>query len=108
MKTYYGILSEADSIEIFPTESLRDSVLHWYYDIEFECSKINFKKESVEDLKAWVEKEYEGIYLLFPKPSITYIQLENHELKKRVDEIDKVVGRLEEACGLFVKCFLKD
>lgn len=57
------------------------------------------------ELEEWVEKEYPGIRLEFANPYITRLQIENHELRQRVDEIDEVVGTLVSACEAFVHNF---
>ena len=105
---FYGILSEADVIEVFPDKSTRSEILQYYYDIEFECDKLDIAVSHRGELEEWVEKEYPGIRLEFANPNITRLQTENHELRKRIDEIDEVVGRLEESCLSFINCFLRD
>jgi hypothetical protein len=105
---FYCILSEADIIEVFPDEQTRSDILRYYYDIEFECNKLNIDVSHRGELEEWVEKEYPGIRLEFANPHITRLQIENHELRKRIDEIDEVVGRLEESCLSFINCFLRD
>ena len=103
--TYYAILSEAGCIEVFPDYFTRSEILQYYYYIEFESKRIDIPAESPEEMEAWVEREYPGISLEFTDPKITFLQLQNHELRKRVDELDEVVGRLEEACQFFVTVF---
>ena len=91
--TYYGILSEADAIEIFPDKYIRSEVLQYYYEIEFEATKLDIPASTKEEMQTWVEKEYPGIRVEFANHHIVNLQLENHELRKRVEEIDEVVGR---------------
>jgi hypothetical protein len=84
---YHAILSEADVIEVFPDEQTRNEVLCYYYDIEFECNKLDVDVSHRGELEEWVEKEYEGVKLEFTNPRITRLQIENHKLRQRVDEV---------------------
>lgn len=83
---YYAILSEADVIEVFPDEQTRAAILCYYYDIEFEAKKLNIDVSHRGELEEWVEKEYTGVRLEFANPSVTQLQIENHRLRKQVDE----------------------
>ena len=83
---YYAILSEADVIEVFPDEQTRSAILCYYYDIEFESIKLDIDVSHRGELEEWVEKEYPGIRLEFANPSVTQLQIENHRLRKQVDE----------------------
>lgn len=87
-------MSEADCIEVFPDEATRNAILGYYYDIEFECDKLTIDVEHRGELEAWVEENYPGICLEFANPRETHLQLEIHRLRKQVDELDGVVGKL--------------
>lgn len=91
---YYAILSEADVIEVFPDEQTRSAILCYYYDIEFESIKLDIDVSHRGELEEWVEKEYTGVRLEFANLHITRLQIENHRLRKQVDELDEVVCTL--------------
>jgi hypothetical protein len=48
--TYFVILTEADQLEVFPTEAVRDAQLCYYYEIEFDCKGYDLTVESYQGL----------------------------------------------------------
>lgn len=92
---FYAILSEADCIEVFPDEDTRTAILCYYYDIEFECDKLNIDVDHRGELENWVEENYPGIMLEFANPRETHLQLEIHRLHKKMDALEGLGDKLE-------------
>jgi hypothetical protein len=102
---YHAIISEEDCIEVFPDKETRNAMLCYYYDIEFECAKLDIEVSHRGELEEWVEREYPGITLKFANPRETKLQLEIQRLRKHLDEVDEIVGRIERSCIALLNTF---